>query len=63
VPGPIFLESDELTKEFEAVRTRGVTFEESEPTPYPFCVRLTAVDPDGTRIARRRPGPGQGNDW
>jgi catechol 2,3-dioxygenase-like lactoylglutathione lyase family enzyme len=62
VPGPIFLESDDLIKEFEALRARGVTFEESEPTPYPFGLRLTALDPDGNRIALRQPGRGQA-DW
>lgn len=62
VPGPIFLESDDLTREFEDLRTRGVTFEESEPTPYPFGLRLTALDPDGNRISLRQPGPAQG-DW
>jgi catechol 2,3-dioxygenase-like lactoylglutathione lyase family enzyme len=62
VPGPIFLESDDLTKEHEVLRSRGVTFEEPEPTPYPFGVRLTALDPDGNRIALRQPGPGRG-DW
>ena len=62
VPGPIFLESDDLTKDFEVLRARGVTFEEFEPTPYPFGVRLTALDPDGNRIALRQPGRRQG-DW
>src|SRR5688572_21965814 len=62
VPGPIFLESDDLAKEFEVLRGRGVTFEEPEPKPYPFGVRLTALDPDGNRIALRQPGPAQG-DW
>jgi hypothetical protein len=48
--GPIFLET---------LRTRGVSFEESEPTPYPFGLRLTALDPDGNRVAFRqaRPAP------
>jgi catechol 2,3-dioxygenase-like lactoylglutathione lyase family enzyme len=57
VAGPIFLESDDLYKEFEGLRSRGVTFvEPAEPTPYPYGVRLTALDPDGNRIElRQRP--------
>ena len=61
VPGPIFLESDDLTKKFEVLRARGVRFEEPEPTPYLFGVRLTALDPDGNRIALRQPGRGPDN--
>ena len=54
VPGPIFLESDDLYKEFEVVRSRGVTFVQPEPERYPFGVRLTALDPDGNRIELRQ---------
>lgn len=59
VPGSVFLESDDLYAEFPVLRSRGVAFVESEPTPYPFGVRLTAIDPDGNRIElrQRRPGP------
>jgi catechol 2,3-dioxygenase-like lactoylglutathione lyase family enzyme len=61
--GPIFLESDDLYVEFEGLRSRGVTFvDPAEPMPYAFGVRLTALDPDGNRIALRQPGRGQG-DW
>ena len=62
VPGPVFLESDDLTKEFEVLRSRGVKFEESEPTPYPFGVRLTALDPDGNRLALRQRSGGS-DSW
>jgi hypothetical protein len=57
VAGPIFLESDDLYKEFEGLRSRGVTFADpAEPMPYAFGVRLTALDPDGNRIElRQRP--------
>lgn len=56
VPGPIFLESEDLAKDFEVFRSRGVTFVEDEPMPYEFGVRLTAFDPDGNRIElRQRP--------
>jgi catechol 2,3-dioxygenase-like lactoylglutathione lyase family enzyme len=54
VPGPIFLESDDLRKEFEALRARGVTFEEAEPEDYQFGVRISALDPDGNRLALRQ---------
>ena len=62
VSGPVFLESDDLAKEFEVLRSRGVKFEESEPTPYPFGVRLTALDPDGNRLALRQRSGGS-DSW
>jgi catechol 2,3-dioxygenase-like lactoylglutathione lyase family enzyme len=56
VPGLVLLESDDLRQDFEALRARGVTFEEREPVDYPFAVRITALDPDGNRISlRQRP--------
>lgn len=61
IPGPIFLESDDLIEEFKVLRARGVRFEESEPTPYPYGVRLTALDPDGNRIALRQRSVRQGS--
>lgn len=54
VPGPVFLESDDLRQEFESLRARGVTFAEPEPVDYPFGVRITALDPDGNRIELRQ---------
>jgi catechol 2,3-dioxygenase-like lactoylglutathione lyase family enzyme len=56
IPGPVILESDDLTREFEALRARGVTFEEPAPVDYPFGVRITALDPDGNRISLRQQG-------
>lgn len=53
-PGPVFLESDDLFKEFEVLRSRGVTFVEPEPVRYPFGVRIAALDPDGNRIELRQ---------
>ncbi|GAA2214138.1 hypothetical protein GCM10009850_096020 [Nonomuraea monospora] len=53
-PGPLILESDDLRKDFESMRRRGVTFEEPEPVDYPFGVRIEAVDPDGNRISLRQ---------
>ncbi|MFJ6822283.1 VOC family protein [Streptomyces niveus] len=57
-PGPVFLESDDLTGDFKALRDRGVTFDQPEPETYPFGLRIEAVDPDGNRISlRQRGGP------
>ncbi|MGW4766671.1 VOC family protein [Nocardia sp. NPDC004278] len=53
-PGPIILESDDLRKDFEILRQRGVTFEQTEPEDYPFGVRIEAIDPDGNRISLRQ---------
>jgi catechol 2,3-dioxygenase-like lactoylglutathione lyase family enzyme len=53
VPGPVILESPDLRAEYEVLRTRGVTFEEPAPVPYPYGVRITALDPDGNRISLR----------
>ncbi len=55
VPGPVFLETDDIEKDFNELRARGVIFVESEPTPYPFGIRLAALDPDGNRIELRQP--------
>ncbi len=54
VPGPVFLESDDLVKDFEELRSRGVIFVEPEPTPYPFGLRVAALDPDGNRVELRQ---------
>jgi catechol 2,3-dioxygenase-like lactoylglutathione lyase family enzyme len=63
VPGLVFLETDDLTAAFDVLRSRGgIRFEEPAPTPYPFGVRLTALDPDGNRIALRQRSRGQGSD-
>ena len=53
--GAIFLEADDLRKEFEVLRSRGVEFVQSEPEDYFFGVRVTALDPDGNRIELRQP--------
>jgi catechol 2,3-dioxygenase-like lactoylglutathione lyase family enzyme len=57
-PGPVFLESDDLRKEFEELRARGVEFVQPEPEDYAFGVRVTALDPDGNRIELRQPNRG-----
>ncbi|MEU5539110.1 VOC family protein [Streptomyces sp. NPDC020362] len=62
VPGPIFLESDDLTEEFKVLQSRGVKFADPEPVPYPFGVRITAFDPDGNRIELRQRSRGRSSD-
>jgi catechol 2,3-dioxygenase-like lactoylglutathione lyase family enzyme len=53
--GTVFLEADDLRKEFEVLRSRGVEFAQPEPEDYAFGVRVTALDPDGNRIELRQP--------
>jgi catechol 2,3-dioxygenase-like lactoylglutathione lyase family enzyme len=62
VPGPIFLESDDLRKEFEELQARGVQFVQREPEDYAFGVRVTALDPDGNRIELRQRRRGRSSD-
>ena len=62
VPGPVFLESEDLVKDFEVLRSRGATFVEDEPVHYEFGIRLTALDPDGNRIELRQRPQRQGSD-
>jgi hypothetical protein len=54
VPGPLIIESDDLRKDFEMLRSRGVQFADAEPENYPFGVRVTALDPDGNRVSLRQ---------
>jgi catechol 2,3-dioxygenase-like lactoylglutathione lyase family enzyme len=60
--GTIFLEVDDLRKEFEVLRSRGVEFVQPEPEDYAFGVRVTALDPDGNRIELRQPKPSPRSD-
>lgn len=53
-PGPLILEFDDLKKDFEVLRERGVTFTQPQPEDYPFGVRVEALDPDGNRISLRQ---------
>jgi catechol 2,3-dioxygenase-like lactoylglutathione lyase family enzyme len=55
VAGAIFVEADDLRKDFEVLRSRGVQFLQPEPEDYAFGVRVTALDPDGNRIELRQP--------
>ncbi|MGH6859523.1 MAG: VOC family protein [Phyllobacterium sp.] len=52
--GTVFLQSDDLRKDFAALKARGVKFVEPQPEDYPWGVRVTALDPDGNRIALRQ---------
>ncbi|MFE2109069.1 VOC family protein [Kitasatospora sp. NPDC059463] len=54
VPGPVVLESDDLRKDFEIWRGRGVVFDAPEPVEYAFGIRIEATDPDGNRISLRQ---------
>jgi catechol 2,3-dioxygenase-like lactoylglutathione lyase family enzyme len=54
VPGPLIIESDDLTKDFETLRSHGVTFADAQPENYPFGMRVTALDPDGNRVSLRQ---------
>jgi catechol 2,3-dioxygenase-like lactoylglutathione lyase family enzyme len=54
IPGPLILESDDLRKDLEVFRQRGITFDRPEPEDYPFGVRIEAVDPDGNQISLRQ---------
>ncbi|MFF7459741.1 VOC family protein [Kitasatospora sp. NPDC008115] len=56
-PGPIFLESDDLRKDFAIWRERGVEFDAPEPQEYAFGIRIEATDPDGNRISLRQQKP------
>lgn len=53
-PGFMFIGSDDLRKDFEVLRSKGIKFTEPEPVDYAFGVRITALDPDGNRIELRQ---------
>lgn len=52
--GSLFIESDDLVKDFADLKACGVKFLEPEPEAYPYGVRVTALDPDGNPIALRQ---------
>ncbi|MGW4247326.1 VOC family protein [Nocardia sp. NPDC004722] len=58
-PGPLILESDNLRKDFEVLRERGVPFLAEAPEDYAFGMRIEAVDPDGNRISLRQQRQGR----
>ncbi|NUP30192.1 MAG: glyoxalase [Streptomycetaceae bacterium] len=53
-PGIVFLEFDDLRKDFTILRDRGVPFDKPEPEDYAFGIRIEATDPDGNRISLRQ---------
>jgi catechol 2,3-dioxygenase-like lactoylglutathione lyase family enzyme len=52
--GTLFIESDDLRKDFADLKARGVEFLEPELEAYPFGMRVTAFDPDGNPVALRQ---------
>ena len=52
--GTLFIESDDLRKDFADLKARGVKFLEPEPEAYPFGLRATALDPEGNPVALRQ---------
>jgi catechol 2,3-dioxygenase-like lactoylglutathione lyase family enzyme len=62
VTGQVFLESDDLRKEFDVLRSRGVEFVQPEPEDYAFGVRVSVLDPDGNRIELRQPKRSRSSD-
>jgi catechol 2,3-dioxygenase-like lactoylglutathione lyase family enzyme len=52
--GTLFIESEDLRKDFAELKARGVKFLEPEPETYPFGMRVTALDPDGNPVALRQ---------
>ena len=52
--GSLFIESDDLRRDFADLKARGVAFLEPEPETYPFGLRVTALDPDGNPVALRQ---------
>lgn len=52
--GSLFIESDDLRRDFAELKARGVEFLEPEPETYPFGLRVTALDPDGNPVALRQ---------
>ena len=52
--GTLFIESNDLRKDFAELKARGVEFVEPEPEAYPFGMRVTALDPDRNPVGLRQ---------
>lgn len=52
--GTLFIESDDLRRDFAELKARGIEFAETEPKPYPYGMLVTALDPDGNPVALRQ---------
>ena len=50
VPGACIIETDDLRKDFEALRARGVAFEGGELFEEPWALVAICSDPDGNRL-------------
>ncbi|MBN9555725.1 MAG: VOC family protein [Alphaproteobacteria bacterium] len=55
--GALFLQSDDLEKDFATLKARGVKLLEAGPERYAYGLRATAVDPDGNLISLRQLTP------
>ena len=60
--GPLFIELDDLRKDFEELRSRGVELMESKPEDYPFGVRIEAVEPDDNTVCLRQRKASRGSE-
>lgn len=54
MPGMLFIESDDLRKDYQMLRSQGVEFVGAEPEDYAFGVRIEALDPDGNCLSLRQ---------
>ena len=52
--GMLFLETDDLRKDFADLKALGVDLVEQEPEAYPYGMRATARDPDGNLVYLRQ---------
>lgn len=55
--GVLFLQSDDLRKDFAELKAHGVSLLEAEPESYAYGLRATAVDPDGNLVSLRQVSP------
>jgi hypothetical protein len=52
--GPLIIESDDPTKDFEMLQSKGVQFVAPASENYPLGVRIEALEPDGDRVSPRQ---------
>ena len=51
------LETDDMRKDFQELKSRGVEFEETEPSESPWGLAATFSDPDGNKFSLLQPSP------
>ena len=56
-PERVFLQSDDVRRDFAELKARGVALLETEPEPNAYGLRATAVDPDGAFLSLRQVSP------